>query len=504
MFNVFNYFRFTFYCFLFCTTLINAKSALADNPKKNIELIHANVGEFEKRISAKKLIGDVVLKDNHILLYCDSAYIFENNVVDIFGHVHINQTDTLNAYSDFAHYDGISKIAYMFKNVTITNKEMTLQTDTLNINFNTNIADYNHFATIKNDSNTLTSIVGQYFINLKKIHFTKNVILQTPKYQLNSDELIYFTNTGFSNINSTFSIIGKLDSVYAKKGKFQTKQNIFHISDQAYLRTGLQTLNADSIYYNQQLEILKGFNKVILNDHAKKVRLTGDYLISDNKIKVSRIIGNALLTKINNLDSLYIQADTICSQKDSLDRLFTAFHHVLIFKPDLQGKCDSMSFSLSDSILKMYIKPIVWSNNNQLTAKEIKLQISAGFIKSIELLKEAFIISKVDSAMFNQIKGKKMFGTFFNNELVKITVDGNGQTIYFAKEKDKIIGINKAECSNLIVFLKNQQIDKVSFINKPEAILIPLNEYVPKEMKLKDFSWQFLTKPNGMKNYKIY
>ena len=59
------------------------------------------------------------------------------------------------------------------------------------------------------------------------------------------------------------------------------------------------------------------------------------------------------------------------------------------------------------------------------------------------------IISKVDSLEFNQIKGNEMIGHFKKNKLYNLNVNGNGQSIYFLKDKERKIGMNYIESSNI-------------------------------------------------------
>ena len=69
-------------------------------------------------------------------------------------------------------------------------------------------------------------------------------------------------------------------------------------------------------------------------------------------------------------------------------------------------------------------------------------------------------------------------------------VTGNGQTIYYAQEDDgSFIGVNKIDCSDMIIRVKDNTIDEITFITKPEATLYPIGELAPKELLLRDFKW---------------
>jgi hypothetical protein len=107
----------------------------------------------------------------------------------------------------------------------------------------------------------------------------------------------------------------------------------------------------------------------------------------------------------------------------------------------------------------------------------------------MHLYNAAFIISQEDTTKFNQIRSKNMICYFENNELHRIWARGNGQTVYYPKDSKEIIGVNKAECSDLMIYVKEGDVDKISFLTKPEATLYPLDQAPENEIVLQGFSW---------------
>ena len=105
------------------------------------------------------------------------------------------------------------------------------------------------------------------------------------------------------------------------------------------------------------------------------------------------------------------------------------------------------------------------------------------------------MVSQEDSVRFNQVKGKNLTGYFVKDELHKINVEGNGQTIYYVKDKNKYIGVNKADCTDILILLKDNEVDKITFITKPDATLYPFKDADPKEMRLKGLKPRFTERP---------
>ena len=108
----------------------------------------------------------------------------------------------------------------------------------------------------------------------------------------------------------------------------------------------------------------------------------------------------------------------------------------------------------------------------------------------MQLRLNSFIISREDTLRFNQVKGRDMTGYFSNNTLYKIHVIGNGQTIYYLRnKKQQITGVNQADCSDLLIYINNNKVERISLLYKPDATLFPIKETNPLELRLKGYKW---------------
>jgi hypothetical protein len=193
-----------------------------------------------------------------------------------------------------------------------------------------------------------------------------------------------------------------------------------------------------------------------------------------------------------------MHADTVHATFDSSEKIKTVhcFYKVKFFRHDLQGMCDSLAYLSSDSAMTMYHDPVIWSDSNQLSADSIKLTFHNGAADSLKLYSSAFIVSKDDTGSFNQIKGRNVLAKFRNNELYKIRVIGNAQTIYFAREEDRtLIGINVAISSEMLVFLEKNQLKSITYITSPDAHMYPEKSVPLNERKLKNFKWEEKRRP---------
>ena len=172
-----------------------------------------------------------------------------------------------------------------------------------------------------------------------------------------------------------------------------------------------------------------------------------------------------------------------------------AYRNVRFHKPDLQGKCDSLGYKMIDSTMMMFYDPMVWSGKNQMTAEKIQFVSKQPDPSMAYLENNAFIVMSEDSIRFNQISGKKIAGQIFNNKLRIADVNGNAETLYYLKDKNKYSGMNKLLSSKIKLHLTDNHIDSIRFYPKPEGKTIPIRELTEEDSKLDGFVWRDSERP---------
>jgi lipopolysaccharide transport protein LptA len=478
-------------------TLVCVYFSYAQKPKQ-IEIVNANTFEFDQNIGnrVKRLLGDVVFKQDNVLMYCDSAYFYSDiNSLDAFGKVHIKQGDSINAWGDMLKYNGNLKQAVLTNNVKLTDGDMTLTTKELFYDTGKNVASYNTPAKIINKDNTLTSDLGYYYANQKNLFFKRNVVLTNPKYLMNCDTLRYNTASKTAYFMSPTKIKGKTDYMYAEDGWYDTSNDIAEVHQNSYYESKEKRLKGDHLYYNRKTAISIAKENVMLIDTTQKIKVQGSYGEFYEKENKAFITGKALLTQFINRDTLYLHADTLFAVNDTLKKTKTlfAFHRVKFYMEQMQGMADSLIYNYSDSIITMFYKPTLWNEDNQILADTIFITMQKGQFKELKLRNASFIVAELDSSKFNQIKGLNMNGYFINNELRKIEVRENGETVYFPEEnkgKD-YIGLNKAESKHLLISIgAKNKVEKITFIKDPDATLYPLKDALQEDYFLENFIWK--------------
>ena len=471
-----------------------------------IEIIAANSLEFDERLGkdVKRLLGDVQFRHDNALMYCDSAYFYSSsNTIEAFNNIRIIQGDSLSLTGDKLTYDGNIKMAQMRGDVVLTHKGSILKTKFLDFDRTKNTGYYYNHGTITDQENNLQSSKGYYYAKTNDFFSIDSVVLVNPKYTMYSDTLKYNTKTDISFFyGPTLIRSGDTSLIYCENGWYNTKTEISQYNKNAFVVNKEQKLKGDSLYYDRNKGIGKAFVNVELNDTVQKIILRGNKAIYYEKPEKAYVTDKALMIQISEkdssgYDSLYLHADTIRYDFDSTNsyKIFRAYNHVKLFKSDLQGKCDSLSYSMQDSVIRLFHQPVIWAEESQLTADAIEVFTKNNKVEKLVMTKAAFIITMEDSIRFNQMKGKTIVGHVRDNELYKIDITGNGQSVYFAKDNTDLIGANKADCSDMIIYRKNKKFEKILFISKPEATLFPVEQISQEDARLKDFKWLEKYKP---------
>ena len=467
---------------------------------KRIEILKSGYGESDETLpaNAQRLVDSVLIQHKEILLWCDTAYIYSGtNKVDAFGNVHIKQGDTVNLSANNIFYDGDISFAQAWGNVILVNKATTLYTDTLDFDMRNNIGYYNDYGKIVDSTTTITSIIGKYFIDEDLIHFYKDVVAQNDDFTLKSDTVKYNTETGKLFIEGPTTIRDSVNTIYTENGWYDSNTGEAELKKKSIILGETQQIDADYIKYNKEKGTGTAMGSVKIQDIENSSIILGNVAEYNEIEETAMVTDSVIYLSFTDTDTLYLHADTLRTVPDTIEgeKIISAYYGVRFFRDDMQGICDSLVYFTKDSIVQLYHNPVIWSEIHQLSAELIEMkQINDG-PNELHLSNNSFIISKQDSGQFDQIKGKEMIGYIVNQELQKIDVDGNGQTLYYAREEKEIIGLNKAESSKITIRFLDGAIHQIAFHKQPQGELKPLLGLTEEDKRLSGFDWKIKLRP---------
>lgn len=277
--------------------------------------------------------GNVKFRQGSLWMFCDSAYYYpEINSLDAFGHVRMEQGDTLFVWSDQLYYNGDARLAKLTKGpsepkVRLKDPSGELLTDTLDYDVDLEIGFYGCGGLLKDDVNTLTSIFGQYNSRTKDAEFFYDVELINHKdnFSLLSDTLYYNTATHMARIDSPTDIYGPNDTIMTSKGWYNTQTGNLDMVHRSLIihkdsLGNVTTLEGDSIIYDNSTRISRAYQyrditklgqPTIITDTANKLILISGFGVYNDSTKEAFATEYPLLKEYSRPDTLYLRADSI-------------------------------------------------------------------------------------------------------------------------------------------------------------------------------------------------
>lgn len=481
----------------------------AEGQGKHVQLVHADKIAFNKNlVNGQRLIGHVHLNFDGTSFFCDSAYKYSNGNFQAFGNIRVNKPGEYSISGKRLFFTEATQSATLNENCVFSDGGMTLTAPNMAYNMKSEVATYSGGGKVisSKNNNELVSQTGRYHSPSNNFTFRRKVTVKNNDYTVVSDTMLYNIVTEISYFFGPTTITGKDLEIKCENGYFNSKSETCSFKKNARVKSKEQTLFGDSIFYNGKEKWGEAFKNVIIVDNNSDLTIRGNYGRHEELNEISWVTGKSILEKtLENKDTLFIVADTLFAKKTSVEnRDIKAYHNVILFSKDLQGKCDSLSLSEADSIMRMFYSPVLWSEANQLTGTEINLHFQNDSLDFLFVPEKSFLASEVVPGYFNQIKGKSLRGQFVKNDLHEVQIMGNGQLAYFSTEeknkRTKLTGLNRTDCSNIRISLKEKEIQKVTLENEPNSLYSSIQKTKSSQFKLEDFIWRGNERPKSKKD----
>jgi lipopolysaccharide export system protein LptA len=359
------------------------------------------------------------------------------------------------------------------------------------------------------------------------------------------NKIIYNEKTGNADIIGNAKYRDAERDVVGEDLSYNDKTNEIKTKGRSTISEEDQILVADNIDYNDENGFGYASGNVIWIDTAASVVIvcdSADYNKENNYIKAYGNSRPLMKTEVDG-DTLFITAEQLISQQqlkygtlefpdsvltiDTLDNIgdsiseyyqpiiryeidsssadtaqqVQAYKDVRIFKSDMQAICDSLVYNDLDSIFYFYENPVIWKDTSQFSADTILVYLVNDKIDKIDMIQKSLILNTEDEILFNQVKGKEITAYFIEDELRRMKVEGNAESIYYAKDDDDAyIGVNKSICSEILVLFGSNEVENIKFYAQPKATMTPMGKADHLGMRLEGFNWNPNLKPKEIKD----
>jgi lipopolysaccharide export system protein LptA len=475
-------------------------------------------------VDIQSLFGHVKLQSDKTFFYTDSLAInHKDNVIEAFGHVHINDKDSTDIYSDYMKYFVDTKQIIFQKHVELKDGKGTLSTEELHYDMNAHIGDYYNGGKVVNKNTIVTSKEGTYYEATKDVYFKKDVHLKDPAYQLTADSLLYNSENQLATfITNTFIIDSTGRTIKTREGFYDLKNHRAQFGKRPTITDKGETITADDIHFDDSTGFSIARGHAVFIDTVQNLTLISNLMIANKKANTFLATQNPLIILKQDKDSIYITGDTVYSANipdsvlrkpdsvqgmaivrtaknpnDSSLRYLQIFHHVRIFSDSLQAVADSCYYSGLDSIFRLYINPIAWAGGFQVTGDTMFLYTKNKKPDRLYVFENSLVVGKAYTNMFNQIKGNTLNGYFKDGVIDYMRSKGSAEAVYYIRDDSAaFVGVNRVNKADVIdMIFKNKQLNKVVLRQDADGIMYPIKKVNLDDMKLRNFKWLDAQRP---------
>ncbi len=478
------------------------------------------------------LFGDVVLVNNDKKLFTNKLNYDLNRKIATYNSKATLDNGRTQLTSKRGQYNVSTNQAFFKEQVLVVDKDFDMKTDTLNFDAKNNIATFLAPTLIYlRDTAQFYTEQGFYDLNKDNAAFTK-----TPQYQKNNqiataDTMLYDGKTTIITLRGNALTRDAGKEATASSIRYNRKTEESQLEGNAHFKDEKQNIVSDTIVYQPKTKTYatRGRSKIVneaqileadlvdfdskdsigiakgnvfWQDTASKTTLRCQTMQYDQRkdyIKAGG--GRPILGSLVEKDTLWLRADTIITFKQKATdtaRSLIAYYKVRMYKTNFQSVCDSLFYSEQDSIFRLFKDPIVWSDTSQLSGDTMRIMMKNKKIDRVFLKNNSFIVNSTDEAFFNQIKGREITAEFEADNLRRMFVEGNAESVYYAlDEKGGYVSVNKMICSRMLVLFGDNKVDGIKFYTQPKATMFPMKQANHDDLKMKGFRWEKKLRPKN-------
>ncbi|MDR9448175.1 MAG: OstA-like protein, partial [Psychroflexus sp.] len=483
--------------FLLLSILLSGLFSWAQPPEKidyTSDRTQKDEARFPNALLFSKVDKQVKFDHQGIDVYCDKAIFYQDeNYFKAYGNVKMNQGDTIRMNSEYAEYNGNNQKAFASGDVVLNTPDNTLTTDTLYFNRIKQESYYDSGGKVRDTSSTITSRIGRYYMKDKKYVFRRNVVVQHPEYLLETQHLTYYPESESAYLFGSSTITGEESKIYCERGFYQLKQNYGYFIKNSRIDYKNRKLEGDSIYFDRNRGFASATNHIKVTDTINQSITKGHYAELYRKKDSLLITKNPLVSALEEKDSVHLASDTLVVTGKADQRIVRAYHDARILRAQMSGKSDSIWSSEETGLTKMITRPVLWSENSQITGDTIHLKsdVEAEKLDSLIVFNHSLVVQQDSLGKFNQIKGKRLYGLFKNNQLHQIDIVKNAESIYYMRnDESDLIGIDKSYGSTITAIIEDNGIKEVTYYDRADSKTYPKKDLPPNARKVKGFIWR--------------
>lgn len=455
----------------------------------------------------KLVRGDVTLYTYNL------SFNTKTNVGTFSGGGVITQRDNMME-STRGEYNSKTNTAKFMDSVAMRSDSYEIRTDSLRYNLDAEQATFLARAYIwDHDRDFLSADRGDYFSKDSTYVFTKDAYIMTEDREMWADTIRYETRLKHAYMFSNAQVLDTVNSslMFADWAFYDDSMGLAVLTELPSVR-GWQ--KPDSVRYDTLGRPIE--------ERMDTTYMRGDSILlftvepGKSKPGIQRMltIRDSVMVSdtIQVVDS--IKRDTTYTVRDTLqineravpdtiekERIIRSFHNVKIWNREYQAVTDSLDSFSVDSTMSMYIKPILWSDNNQITSELIDLYTRNEQLDWADFTGNPFIAQQVepkDTVNFNQASGKSLKVFFNDNDIDYALLSGNVLNIYYSLEKGRVETMASVECAELNITFTKREASRMNWRGAGKMVIDPIEKISSSRPQfLEGFTWQDSLRPKS-------
>lgn len=513
---------------LFATGLLFSIDAVAQTTQ---QMVIEQSDEFSYRGSAgvRALKGNVRLRHNRTLLYCDSALMFDGGQqARAYGRVRIVEPgENLQVRCRYLEYDAEAGSARLYQEVVLTNDALSLYAPELIYHTSRREVNYTQGARMEDGSARLSSRLGRYDVGTGEMIFNRDVRLVDDSTTLSADSLRYNRKIGrmffiapttIKNRATQLSTTGGWYELRTKMGHFYPYCELWH--DNRYF------LWSDSLFVNQNRGSGTASGRVQWIDTLQRFEIRAQTLQFDRSRAFYKAWGSPILRSFGGTgdssspttqspmqgaqsrDTFNLTADTLTAfrmphsksvrppdTKNTTEAdstwMFKAWGKVAGQSPDALMRCDSLVYHQSDSLADLMGSPLIWPSTFQVSGPLMRVHFRSENSGTLLLPGGGVLADRLNDSLFHQVTAARLQLCFDSGAIQSLHSVERALALYHVTGEDSgYIGLNRISSDSLDMFFANQRPSRMVFVGKPEGMLWPPHNVPAGEDTVAGFQWE--------------
>jgi lipopolysaccharide export system protein LptA len=500
-------------------------------------------------INEKRAIfaGNVSVTGENFYLLSDSiAYLTDSQITEYYAPVRIRR-DTADIYSQGGWFDMDEKKGDFIGNAQYVSGSAIANADTISYDGENDIVllkSGENCSRYISDKDTAYAFVIYYDRKSEEFRLTGDGFYKNEKNEVKGEEVIFnkqsesFSVKGRSYVSDPPTIIEAASIWYdksLKEGKADGQvvwqdtsakttiyaDHVVYRGEEKYMKASNDTgrpmfttlIDQDTLYL--RADTLKSYriirersgnqnndhNRLRVNksrDNDKSLRDAKENTKQNSAEENTSMVADSIGIVIPDSLSIPVAEDSIAILMDTIE-YFVGDNNVRMYKKDMQSLCDSLTYSMRDSVFTLRGDPFLWSDSTQISGDTIQIFLRDKKVDKLMAEANALIVTTEDLIFFNQIKGRHLQSYFADGKAERMDIEGNAEAIYYILDKDKAyIGVNKTECSKMKFYFKDDKISEIRFYDEPSSKVIPMQKADHESLKVKGFIWNGDKRPQSL------